>query len=359
MAIIERPTPALTTPAPVARHPRFVLRRVPPARHTRPAGGRGCSRSTTRSSGSCTASRRCSSSSSVASRRCSSGPSWPDRTAPILSAEQVQPDVHDARHDDDLPLRHADGRRRSPTTSCRCRSAPATSRSRASTPSASGASCSAASSSTRHGSSAARPTVAGSCTQPNSSVPFSPTHGVDFWALGLQITGIASLTGALNLIVTVLNMRAPGMSLMKMPIFTWMVAGRAVPVGVRDPGHHRGAVPADVPALVRRHVLLRSTRAPTRCCGSTCSGSSGIPRCTSSSPVVRHRVRGAAGVLPQAVVRLPVRGVLRRRHRLRRMGRVGPPHVRLRARADQRRRVLGLARWRSPSPPASRSSTGR
>lgn len=57
---------------------------------------------------------------------------------------------------------------------------------------------------------------------PNSSVPFSPTNGVDFWGLGLQITGIASLVGAINLIVTVLNMRAPGMSMMKMPIFTWM-----------------------------------------------------------------------------------------------------------------------------------------
>lgn len=58
---------------------------------------------------------------------------------------------------------------------------------------------------------------------PNTALAFSPSHGVDFWALGLQITGIASLTGAINLIVTVLNMRAPGMSLMKMPIFTWMV----------------------------------------------------------------------------------------------------------------------------------------
>ncbi len=57
---------------------------------------------------------------------------------------------------------------------------------------------------------------------PNSDVPFSPSNGVDFWGLGLQITGIASLVGAINLIVTVLNMRAPGMSLMKMPIFTWM-----------------------------------------------------------------------------------------------------------------------------------------
>ncbi|MEJ7800235.1 MAG: cytochrome c oxidase subunit I [Ilumatobacter sp.] len=58
---------------------------------------------------------------------------------------------------------------------------------------------------------------------PNSSVPFSPTNGIDFWGLGLQITGIASLTGAINLIVTVINMRAPGMTLMKMPIFTWMI----------------------------------------------------------------------------------------------------------------------------------------
>jgi cytochrome c oxidase subunit 1 len=59
--------------------------------------------------------------------------------------------------------------------------------------------------------------------QPNASSLFSPSNGVDFWSLGLQITGIASLTGAINLIVTVLNMRAPGMSLMKMPIFTWMI----------------------------------------------------------------------------------------------------------------------------------------
>ncbi|MFN3219532.1 MAG: cytochrome c oxidase subunit I [Acidimicrobiales bacterium] len=58
---------------------------------------------------------------------------------------------------------------------------------------------------------------------PNTGVMFSPSKGLDFFALGLQITGIASLIGAVNLIVTVLNMRAPGMTLMKMPIFTWMM----------------------------------------------------------------------------------------------------------------------------------------
>ena len=57
---------------------------------------------------------------------------------------------------------------------------------------------------------------------PNSTVTFSPSNGIDFWNIGLIITGIASLTGAVNLITTVLNLRAPGMTLMKMPVFTWM-----------------------------------------------------------------------------------------------------------------------------------------
>ena len=57
---------------------------------------------------------------------------------------------------------------------------------------------------------------------PNSGVAFSPTHGIDFFTVGLLIAGIASLVSAINLTVTVLNMRAPGMTLLRMPVFTWM-----------------------------------------------------------------------------------------------------------------------------------------
>jgi len=57
---------------------------------------------------------------------------------------------------------------------------------------------------------------------PNSSNEFSPTDGVTYWALGLLVAGVASIIGAINLIVTILNLRAPGMTMMKMPIFTWM-----------------------------------------------------------------------------------------------------------------------------------------
>ncbi|MEC7236230.1 MAG: cbb3-type cytochrome c oxidase subunit I, partial [Verrucomicrobiota bacterium] len=46
--------------------------------------------------------------------------------------------------------------------------------------------------------------------------------GTDFWIMGLQILGIASLSAAMNFVVTIVNMRAPGMKMMRMPVFTWM-----------------------------------------------------------------------------------------------------------------------------------------
>src|SRR3977135_489201 len=46
---------------------------------------------------------------------------------------------------------------------------------------------------------------------PQTVKTFSAGHNIDFWVFGLQILGIASLTGAINLIVTIINMRAPGM----------------------------------------------------------------------------------------------------------------------------------------------------
>ena len=58
---------------------------------------------------------------------------------------------------------------------------------------------------------------------PNTGLAFSPGNGMDFYAIGLQIVGIASLLGALNLLVTILNMRCPGMTLLRMPVFTWMI----------------------------------------------------------------------------------------------------------------------------------------
>jgi cytochrome c oxidase subunit 1 len=57
---------------------------------------------------------------------------------------------------------------------------------------------------------------------PLTTTAYSPTLNIDFWVIGLQILGISSLAAAFNFITTIINMRAPGMHLMRMPIFTWM-----------------------------------------------------------------------------------------------------------------------------------------
>src|SRR3954471_16755295 len=57
---------------------------------------------------------------------------------------------------------------------------------------------------------------------PNTSITFSPGHNIDYWVFGLLILGIASTIGSINLITTILNLRAPGMTLMRMPVFVWM-----------------------------------------------------------------------------------------------------------------------------------------
>ncbi|MGG3800290.1 cytochrome c oxidase subunit I [Metabacillus fastidiosus] len=49
----------------------------------------------------------------------------------------------------------------------------------------------------------------------------SPTHGVDFYILGLQVSGLGTLIAGINFLVTIINMRAPGMTFMRMPLFTW------------------------------------------------------------------------------------------------------------------------------------------
>jgi cytochrome o ubiquinol oxidase subunit 1 len=60
---------------------------------------------------------------------------------------------------------------------------------------------------------------------PLSELSYSPGVGVDYWIWALQIAGVGSLLSGINFIVTILKMRAPGMDLMKMPMFCWSVLG--------------------------------------------------------------------------------------------------------------------------------------
>jgi cytochrome o ubiquinol oxidase subunit 1 len=50
---------------------------------------------------------------------------------------------------------------------------------------------------------------------------YSPDVGVDYYIWALQIAGVGTLLSGINLIATIVKMRAPGMTMMKMPVFTW------------------------------------------------------------------------------------------------------------------------------------------
>jgi cytochrome c oxidase subunit 1 len=84
--------------------------------------------------------------------------------------------------------------------------------------------------------------------------------GQQLWLVSLIVLGFSSLTGAVNYITTVINMRAPGMTWFRLPLPTWALFITAI--------------------LVLLAISTRP-RAVSPFCGSTCSGSSAIPRSTS------------------------------------------------------------------------------
>ena len=59
---------------------------------------------------------------------------------------------------------------------------------------------------------------------PLSEKPYSSLGGVDYWALGLLVIGIGTVSTAINFLVTIASLRAPGMALKRLPLFTWMSA---------------------------------------------------------------------------------------------------------------------------------------
>jgi cytochrome c oxidase subunit 1 len=58
---------------------------------------------------------------------------------------------------------------------------------------------------------------------PLSDSSYLPGRGMDLWVMGLAIVGVASIAGALNLVVTIFNSRVPGMTMFRLPLFTWGV----------------------------------------------------------------------------------------------------------------------------------------
>ncbi len=63
---------------------------------------------------------------------------------------------------------------------------------------------------------------------PLSELRYSPGSGIDYWIWALQISGIGTLLTGVNFFVTIIKMRAPGMTLMRMPVFCWTILCTAI-----------------------------------------------------------------------------------------------------------------------------------
>jgi len=115
---------------------------------------------------------------------------------------------------------------------------------------------------------------------PLSNAVHSPGAGGDLWIMGLIISGLGTILGGVNMITTVLCMRAPGMTMFRMPIFTWNILVTSVLVLMAFPLLPPRCSGWPPTATSGRTSSTRPTAA--RFCGNTCSGSSATPRCTSS-----------------------------------------------------------------------------
>jgi cytochrome c oxidase subunit 1 len=110
---------------------------------------------------------------------------------------------------------------------------------------------------------------------PLTELTFSPGHGMDFWALAILLLTISTTVGSINFIVTVAQLRAPGMSFGRLPVFVWMMTVTAFLAVFSLPSLTTASTG------IWPRTSITSPREAMRCFGSTCSGSLAIPRCIS------------------------------------------------------------------------------
>ena len=169
----------------------------------------------------------------------------------------------------------------------------------------------------------------------------SPGVGADLWIMGLAMSGLGTILGAVNMITTILCLRAPGMTMFRMPIFTWNILVTSILILLAFPiltaallglaaDRHLGAHVFDaanggVDPVAAPVLVLRPPR--------------GLHRRVA---VLRDHHRDHPGVQPQTAVRLQGPGVRHAGDRGAVGDRVGAPHVRHRCGAAAVLRVPDL-----------------
>ena len=139
---------------------------------------------------------------------------------------------------------------------------------------------------------------------PLSDAVRSPGVGGDLWIMGLWMAGLGTILGAVNFITTIICMRAPGMTMFRMPIFTWNTSGHQPAGADRVPDPRRRAAHRWRPTgMLGAHVFDAANGGadPVAAPVLVLRASRGLHH---RAAVLRHHHRDPAGVQPQADLRL-------------------------------------------------------
>ena len=97
---------------------------------------------------------------------------------------------------------------------------------------------------------------------PLSSEIRSPGVGADLWVMGLWLSGLGTILGAVNFITTIITMRAPGMSMFRLPIFTWNVLLTSVLVLIAFPVLAGALLMLEADRLLGAHIYDAAVGGP-------------------------------------------------------------------------------------------------
>ncbi len=90
---------------------------------------------------------------------------------------------------------------------------------------------------------------------PLSERPYSNTSGLDYWALGLLAVGVGTVAAGVNTIATVWKLRAPGMTIRRLPLFVWMSVINAVLIILALPALNASLVMLEIDRLLEAHFF--------------------------------------------------------------------------------------------------------
>ena len=138
---------------------------------------------------------------------------------------------------------------------------------------------------------------------PLNDVVTSPGVGADLWIMGLALGGLGTILGGVNFITTIFCMRAPGMTMFRMPIFTWNILVTSILVLLAFPVLAAALLVLEVDRKFGAHVFDAGQRRPAALAAPVLvlRPPRGLHH---RAAVLRHRLRDPPGVQPQADLRL-------------------------------------------------------